>query len=227
MHAVHAYCKYAVQGRKTQAVRAGKAAKGGLLALEMGMGKTLVMIAAHALQQHKLPEAPIMHTQYTDEELMQYEEVLVGKDLQTAKEVPMFTGFKQLDDEKGTIVPDGSVRRLLAYTCRAAPLPCGRCSRVAVRRACRACMQLRFTGRGNLVIVPVALAPQWEKEIARLTTQRHSVAVLEGLKERRHFMTSKAGLKECATRSSSCAGAWLQRGIQPRAHAGWLGTTGL
>lgn len=73
------------------------------------MGKTLVMIAAHALEQHTLPEKPVMHTEWTDAELREYEEVLVGKDIDTAKQQQMFKGFKQLDDDKGTIVPDGSV----------------------------------------------------------------------------------------------------------------------
>lgn len=90
-------------------VIAGHKSKGGLLGLEMGMGKTLVMIAAHVLEQHKLPEKPEMVTEWTDAELQEFEPVLVGKDAETAKERDMFKGFKQLDDETGTIVPDGSV----------------------------------------------------------------------------------------------------------------------
>lgn len=94
------------------------------------MGKTLVMIAAHALEQHTLPEKPVMHTEWTDAELREYEEVLVGKDIDTAKQQQMFKGFKQLDDDKGTIVPDGSVRPLTLIALHvfvAACVVCGRC----------------------------------------------------------------------------------------------------
>lgn len=91
-------------------VSTGSESMGGLLGLEMGMGKTLVMIAAHALEQHTLPEKPAMHTQWTAAELREYEDVLVGKDMATAKERQCFTGFKQLEDDVGTIVHDGSVR---------------------------------------------------------------------------------------------------------------------
>lgn len=82
------------------------------------MGKTLVMIAAHALEQHTLPEKPVMHTEWAAEELLEYEDVWVGKDMETAKEQTMFKGFKQLKDDKGTIVPDGSVRPSSSRRCK-------------------------------------------------------------------------------------------------------------
>ena len=59
-------------------------------------------------------------------------------------------------------------------------------------------MQLRFTGLGNLVIVPASIAPQWQQEIQKLCTQEQNVMVLDGLKDRRRFMTSKEGLEEYA-----------------------------
>lgn len=59
-------------------------------------------------------------------------------------------------------------------------------------------MQIRFTGNGNLCIVPATLAPQWQQEIEKLATQEQSVIVLDGAKDRRRFMTSKDGLEECA-----------------------------
>lgn len=60
-------------------------------------------------------------------------------------------------------------------------------------------VQLRFTGRGNLVVVPTSIAPQWQQEIEKLATQPHSVIVLDGLKDRRRFMTTKEGLEEYAS----------------------------
>jgi hypothetical protein len=58
-------------------------------------------------------------------------------------------------------------------------------------------VQLRYVGLGNLVVVPVSLAVQWEAEIARLTTQKQRILVLDGLKERRFFMSTKEGLAAC------------------------------
>lgn len=87
-----------------------------MLAFEMGLGKTLCVIAAHALEQHTVPEAQ-EETELTEEQLEQeYVEVLVGKrfpeepDREKLKTAKMYRGFKQIDDGRGTIVPDGSVR---------------------------------------------------------------------------------------------------------------------
>lgn len=49
--------------------RADKPLHGGMLALEMGCGKTLCVIAAHALSQHLLPDEPVMHTQHSEDDL--------------------------------------------------------------------------------------------------------------------------------------------------------------
>lgn len=93
-----------------------------MLALEMGMGKTLCAIAVHALDQHHIPEGVERTTAHSDADLQKSETILVGKrypdehERENLKEVKMFTGFKQLDDGAGTIVPDGSVRHLL-LTC--------------------------------------------------------------------------------------------------------------
>lgn len=150
-----------------------------MLALDMGMGKTPVMLAvrvpsptvgfqrtrmqslfpgwlvisktgcpgylkgqtnslymqAHSLEQHTIPCEPERHTQWTDDQLMQHQTVLVGKDVETEKEVEMFTGFKQADDVKRSIVPDGSVR---------------------------------FTGRGNLVVAPRTLLGQVSAALAHI-----------------------------------------------------------
>ena len=57
-------------------------------------------------------------------------------------------------------------------------------------------VQLRFIGLGNLVIVPASIAPQWQQEIQKLCTQEQAVMVLDSLKDRRRFMTSKDGLEE-------------------------------
>ena len=87
-----------------------------MLALDMGMGKTLCMTVAHALQQDTLPDQPTMHTQHSDDDLEQCVEVEVGerkpeaKELERLKKCDMFTGFKQEADGKCRIVPDGSVR---------------------------------------------------------------------------------------------------------------------
>ena len=102
-----------------------------MLALEMGMGKTLCAIAVHALDQHLIPEAVERITEHSDAALQQSETVLVGKrypeepERENLKEAQMFTGFKQLDDGSGTIVPDGSVRVCCtAQSClSAAPAP--------------------------------------------------------------------------------------------------------
>lgn len=56
-----------------------------------------------------IPCEPERCTQWKDDQLMQYKTVMVGKD-EMKKEVKMFTGFKQANDEKRSIVPDGSVR---------------------------------------------------------------------------------------------------------------------
>jgi hypothetical protein len=45
-----------------------------MLALEMGLGKTLCVIAAHALEQHTLDD-PVMHTALSDAELKKSETV--------------------------------------------------------------------------------------------------------------------------------------------------------
>jgi hypothetical protein len=79
----------------------------------MGLGKTLVVIAAHALQRHTLPEVPQRVTAWTDAELEEYEDVVVGKDDELGrpgKVWPMYRGFKQANDGKGTVVPDNTVR---------------------------------------------------------------------------------------------------------------------
>lgn len=88
-----------------------------MLAFEMGLGKTLCVIAAHALEQHNVPETQ-ERTQLTEAQLeTEHVEVLVGKrypeepDREDLKPAKMFRGFKQADDGRGTIVPDGSVRR--------------------------------------------------------------------------------------------------------------------
>lgn len=65
-------------------------------------------------------------------------------------------------------------------------------------------MQLRFTGRGNLVIVPTSIAPQWQQEIEKLVSQPQSVIVLDSLRDRRRFMTTKDGLEEYASDLPSC-----------------------
>eukprot|EP00892_Ulva_mutabilis_P006645 jgi/Ulvmu1/4352/UM002_0077.1 len=144
----------------------GSKSKGGMLALDMGMGKTPVMLAAHSLEQHLIPLEPERHTHWTDAELKLHRTVLVGKDEETQKEFEMYTGFKQADDPKRSIVPDGTVR---------------------------------FTGRGNLVVAPRTLLGQWSSMISEHTKQDHSVCVLEGIKERREFMTSVEGLKRLAS----------------------------
>ena len=65
-------------------------------------------------------------------------------------------------------------------------------------------IQIRFTGNGNLCIVPTSLAPQWQQEIEKLASQAQSVIVLDGAKDRRRFMTSKDGLEECAPALPLC-----------------------
>ena len=95
--------------------------KGGMLALDMGLGKTLCVIAMHALDQHLVPEHAERMTDHTDDALEQSQVVLVGqrypedRERENLKETAMYTGFKQLEDGRGTIVPDGSVRRLVPH----------------------------------------------------------------------------------------------------------------
>ena len=117
-----AYSKHTVSS--PFASRAEKPLHGGMLAHEMGVGKTLCAIAAHALTQHLLPDEPVMHTQHSDDDMKQWQMVYVGKrwpeepEREKLKETKMYTGFEQLDDGRGTIVPDGSVRcSLLCVVC--------------------------------------------------------------------------------------------------------------
>jgi hypothetical protein len=222
--------------------------KGGMLALEMGLGKTLCIIAAHALEQHLLPDTPEMHTEHTEEALEHFEVVLVGKRIpedpesENLKETNMYTGFKQLDDGKGTIVPDGSVRT--SFSCLAAcithfvfraalcqrPVPmapstteCPDQCVLDLKQSCHcfafglkhaslshtdatpACgLQVKFTGRGNLVVVPPTLAMQWEKEILERSTRQQNVIVVDDLKQRRHFQTSLEGMRACVSPFAAC-----------------------
>ena len=95
-----------------------------MLALQMGLGKTYCAIARHALEQHALPEdGPTRHTAHTDAALEKYQIVYVGRrypgeeEREQLKEFEMKTGFKQLDDRMGTVVPDGSVRTAKHVLC--------------------------------------------------------------------------------------------------------------
>ena len=70
-----------------------------MLALDMGMGKTLCVVAAHALEQHTLPDAPTMHTEHSKAALGKVAaKVYVGRrypdepDREKLKEVEMHTG---------------------------------------------------------------------------------------------------------------------------------------
>jgi hypothetical protein len=100
-----------------------------MLALEMGLGKTLCVIAAHALEQHLVPEAELQ-TDLTAEGMEECEEVLVGVRHQNPEEdnlkpANLYRGFKQLQDGKGTIAPDGSVRPLALRPSRLIRSSCG------------------------------------------------------------------------------------------------------
>ena len=94
------------------------APRGGVLALEQ-RGSTRCLVAVHALEQAQLPAQPAMHTEHDAAALRQHVTVGVGKrhpgnkKREKLKSTELFTGFTQLDDGNGTIVPDGSVRRLL------------------------------------------------------------------------------------------------------------------
>jgi hypothetical protein len=74
------------------------------------------------------------------------------------------------------------------------------CQRVKVLRSniLFAFLQLRYIGRGNLVVVPPTLAMQWKQEIKARTTQAQKVIVVDDLKERRKYMSSREGMRECA-----------------------------
>jgi hypothetical protein len=99
----------------------------------MGLGKTLVVLAAHALEQHTLPEEAEMHTEHSVAALAESETVYVGRrypdepQREKLKEVQMHTGFKQLQRGAWHIVPDGSVRRNALYSHDCWQLPVVRC----------------------------------------------------------------------------------------------------
>ena len=80
----------------------------------MGLGKTIIMIAAHQLDYNPDDE-PEMITNHTAAALKKSQTVLVGRNEETAKEVSMYTGFKQMDDAVRNIIPDNSVRVLLLW----------------------------------------------------------------------------------------------------------------
>lgn len=59
-------------------------------------------------------------------------------------------------------------------------------------------VQIAFKGRGVLVVVPPALAPQWEGEIKKESVRRQKVIIVDDATTRRRYLTSKEGMRECA-----------------------------
>lgn len=58
-------------------------------------------------------------------------------------------------------------------------------------------MQITWKGRGVLVVVPPALAPQWEAEIKRESVTRQKVIIVDAAKPRRRYLSSVEGMREC------------------------------
>lgn len=82
----------------------------------MGLGKTAIMIAAHAMEGPTEGEAEMV-TLHSEDALEESVIVQVGQHEDTKKDRVMYTGFKQLNDRMGSIVPDGSVRSPLPSPC--------------------------------------------------------------------------------------------------------------
>ena len=59
-------------------------------------------------------------------------------------------------------------------------------------------LQVKFQGRGNLVIAPPTLAPQWEDEIHKMTVRKQVVIIVDDMKHRKLYKQSVAGMQECA-----------------------------
>jgi hypothetical protein len=59
-------------------------------------------------------------------------------------------------------------------------------------------VQVRFDGRGNLVVVPVTLAAQWEDEILKHSTRQQRVIVMDDRADRDRYMSSVSAMRECA-----------------------------
>jgi hypothetical protein len=59
-------------------------------------------------------------------------------------------------------------------------------------------MQIRFTARGNLVVVPKALTGQWQLEIQQRCTREQIVLVLDSPAERKRLKGSVEGMREVA-----------------------------
>ena len=191
-----------------------------MLALDMGMGKTLCVVAAHALEQHTLPEQPTMHTAHTKAALGKVAKVVyVGRrypdepDRENLKETDMFNGFTQ----GGRPQPHHRARRLGAplpalSACRALA-----CLRAYVRRGAarggaaerahtvtrmcylivRPLAQVTFEGRGNLVVAPNHLATQWEREIKAMCVKQQRVMIVYEKKSRDLYLSSVEGMRMC------------------------------
>ena len=203
-----------------------------MLALDMGMGKTLCVVAAHALEQHTLPEQPTMHTAHSKAALGKVAKVVyVGRrypdepDRENLKETDMFTGFMQADDRNRTIVPDGSVRAhllclpgagiLRAHVTRcAARGGAGERAHVLTQMwylIVRLSAQVTFEGRGNLVVAPNHLATQWEREIKAMCVKQQRVIIVYDKQSRDLYLSSVEGMRMCAlVATPSCTATYSE-----------------
>ena len=95
--------------------------RGGLLGLQVGLGKTMLAVYEGQRTAAEAPANGARHTQHSDKDLEKYKRVRVGKLVDSddeeqrhalLKPARMYTGFQLVDDERGNrlILPDGSVR---------------------------------------------------------------------------------------------------------------------
>ena len=59
-------------------------------------------------------------------------------------------------------------------------------------------LQVRFTARGNLVIAPNILAPQWEEQIQKFCVRPQRILIVDELALRKHYLASVDGMRTCA-----------------------------